>query len=161
MSAILAFMFTYLLLPFVNDHLQLGLGFLLKQDIFLILTAVCIVSLMSIICGTYPGVYLSRLNSDSLLKQRISAESKKWSLRKPLVSLQYAISIGLVMATFVIIKQVRYMSQKDLGFDKESVVYLELGLESALKYGRTLLTEMGNYYKFELIQNSANYTMQP
>lgn len=139
LAAILALSFTYLLLPIINDYFQLNLGFLLKQDIFLVLTALGIVSLMGIVCGTYPGVYLSRLGVNNLLKQKIAGSSKRWSLRKSLVSLQYAISIGLVMTTFVIIKQIRFMNQKDPGFDKEAVVYLDLGLEPALKYGRTLL----------------------
>ncbi len=141
LAAVVALSFTYLLLPLVNDYAGLNLDFLLRQDLFLVFSSLCIVSLMSIVCGTYPGVYLSRLSSSNLLRQKVSDRSKKWSFRKPLVSLQYAISIGLVMATLVILRQIRYMNEKDLGFDKEAVVYLDMGLEPALKYGRTLLAE--------------------
>lgn len=141
LSAVGALSFTYLLLPLINDYAGLNLDFLLRKDVFLVFASLCIVSLMSIVCGTYPGVYLSRLSSNSLLRQKITGGSKKWSFRKPLVSLQYAISIGLVMATLVILKQIRFMDKKELGFDKEAVVYLDMGLEHALRYGQTLLAE--------------------
>ncbi len=77
------------------------------------------------ISGIYPALALSSFKPVITLKgSRI--KSGKSLLRKLLVVLQFTLSIGLIISTLVIYTQIRYLQNKDLGFDKENVIMIEL-----------------------------------
>ncbi|NVK84683.1 MAG: hypothetical protein HWE21_10205 [Cytophagia bacterium] len=62
--------------------------------------------------------------------------------RKILVVIQYATAITLIVATLIIGNQMNFLSKKDLGFDKEQVVYLKMGWRAGRKYGELLFNEV-------------------
>jgi putative ABC transport system permease protein len=91
-----------------------------------ILTLVAIVIFVGIIGGSYPSFYLSRFNPVSVFKQEIGAGKSNFLVRKILVVLQFAISLALIINTWIIFKQLNYMKSKELGFDPKNVVIIEL-----------------------------------
>jgi hypothetical protein len=82
--------------------------------------------LTAIISGTYPAFYLSSFSPVNVMKTSASTGSSNSTLRKLLVIAQFSISIILIISTIIITSQIRYIQNKDLGFDKDHLVYLDL-----------------------------------
>jgi putative ABC transport system permease protein len=78
------------------------------------------------VSGLYPALYLASLSPTRVMKPSGSTGSTRSALRKALVIAQFAISVILIISTFVISLQMRYIKSKDLGFDKDHLLYIEL-----------------------------------
>ncbi|MBU1014507.1 MAG: ABC transporter permease [Bacteroidetes bacterium] len=80
------------------------------------------------ISGSYPSLFLSNFNPLVVLKSNtISGHSKTaLFLRRGLVILQFSISIILIIGALIIYAQIKYIQNKDLGFDKKDIVVLRL-----------------------------------
>lgn len=76
-----------------------------------------------LLAGTFPAVYMTKFPAADVLKGQF--KGKKLSvLQKGLVVLQFSVSAVLLVAVFFIQKQVHFMVHKELGFDKEQVIYV-------------------------------------
>jgi putative ABC transport system permease protein len=82
--------------------------------------------LTAVISGTYPAFYLSSFSPLNVMKTSASAGPSHSALRKWLVVAQFAISVVLIISTIIITSQMRYIQNKDLGFDKDHLVYIDL-----------------------------------
>lgn len=129
-------------MPFLNSTYALNLTFSISADWAALMVFIVVMLGVSLLCGTYPGFYLSRLQPGSLLKSGGSVNLGGSTFRKVLVVLQYATSITLIIATLIITSQLRFMSQRDLGFDKEQVLYLNTGYDLTRKYGEALYNQL-------------------
>ncbi len=77
--------------------------------------------------GIYPALLFSGVEVKRvLLNSRSTFGYGKSYLRKILVGLQYTISISLIMVTLIILKQINYLTSKDLGFEKENILVVPL-----------------------------------
>lgn len=90
----------------------------------LLLVGIAVVT--GIISGTYPAVYLSSFGPMSILRKSRDRGSGNFMLRRGLVVFQFAISIFLIVSTIVVVAQLRYLINKDLGLDKENVIYFKV-----------------------------------
>jgi ABC-type antimicrobial peptide transport system permease subunit len=87
------------------------------------------VSLISItlvtglIAGSYPAFFLSSLRAINVLKGKFSGLSGA-GIRKSLVVFQFAMSIVLIISVLIVYNQLDYMRSKNLGFDRNNIVYL-------------------------------------
>jgi len=77
-----------------------------------------------IFAGSYPAFLLSAVKPLGVLKGSARLGSKNSSFRKILVTCQFSISIGLIMATFIVYRQLDFMQRKNLGYNQEHIVYL-------------------------------------
>jgi putative ABC transport system permease protein len=115
-----------LLLPAFNAYTgkQLSLNLFTDYRIWLysFLTAI-VVALLS---GVYPSLLLSRFNPVMLLKGMRKSDKSGLSLRKSLVVFQFSISVVMIIATMVLIMQVHYVKNKDLGFNKDQLVVVDI-----------------------------------
>ncbi len=82
----------------------------------------------SLIVGLYPALILSSPPITSILKSVQVSSSTGW-FRKALLTLQYTISILLIICTIAVIRQTSYLENKPLGFDKEQVMVIDVGNE--------------------------------
>jgi putative ABC transport system permease protein len=78
--------------------------------------------------GIYPAIFLSSYRPVEILSGKSSTGNARNHaiLRKGIVTLQFAISIGLIASTVIIYNQLTYMRTKDLGFDKDQILIVEL-----------------------------------
>ena len=102
---------TYELQSLFNSNVLLGLFILIV--------------IVSILAGFYPAMVLSGYKPAEVLKGRMQSSAKGVRLRRWLVVFQFSISGGLVLATLVVLNQLDYMRNQNLGFDKEQILVMD------------------------------------
>ncbi len=113
-----------LLLPLFNDisGKQLRLGVL--DNFYSIPLLILFAVVIGIIAGSYPAFYLSSFIPVKVLKIESRKGNRKSILRSILVITQFAVSIMLFISTFIIYNQLKYIQNKNLGFNKENVIII-------------------------------------
>lgn len=86
-----------------------------------------IIILSGVLAGAYPAFLLSSLKPASILKGNLYSVLSGSGLRKFLVIFQFSLSVILIFSAIVTHQQVEFLRSKDLGFDKENVLYVEPG----------------------------------
>ncbi|HDJ33891.1 MAG TPA: ABC transporter permease [Bacteroidetes bacterium] len=99
-------------------------AFLVRASVLLSLLG--IVVFVGVLGGSYPALYLSRFKPLVVLRQDTGSGRSGFMVRKILVVLQFAISLALIVSTWVVYRQLTYLKGIDPGFDKENVVIVEL-----------------------------------
>jgi len=97
-----------------------------------------IVIFVGIFGGSYPAFYLSRFNPAIIIKGTIGSGYSRFSLRKVLVVIQFAISLFLIISTWGVYDQLNYLKKKDVGFDKENIVRIVLNTRSLIRQSTVL-----------------------
>lgn len=102
----------------------------LSTDFFgnpvLLLGTLALTLFIGILSGIYPALYLPSIPTLSALKGAFKNKKSSLYLRKSLTTLQFSISIFVVVCTLFMQDQIDYVRSKDLGFDKENVVLLQI-----------------------------------
>lgn len=136
-SFVLAVGIAYLALPFFNDLSAKDLEIPFANPVFLssMFGGVLVVGFLA---GSYPAFFLSAFKPVTVLKGSLSNGMKSGALRSVLVVIQFCTSIFLVIGTLVILNQLEFIQNKNLGFDRDQVLivndaYLAGSNVSALK----------------------------
>ncbi|NJO90009.1 MAG: FtsX-like permease family protein [Chloroflexia bacterium] len=88
-----------------------------------------------LISGLYPALFLSSFKTVGLFKKTVSnLGARSTNFRKTLVLVQFSISLMLIIGTFGIFKQLKYLHNADLGFKKNSTVIIDAGREESWRY---------------------------
>ena len=123
-GAIIAVFTAWLLLPLFNQMSGKELTITPQIIIWLIPVLLIIILFIGVLAGSYPAFFLSGFQPIEVLKGKLSAGFKGGRLRSFLVVFQFAISIFLIIGTLVIYNQLKYIQNKDLGYNRENVVSL-------------------------------------
>src|SRR5260370_27142532 len=84
-----------------------------------------IIIIIGCLAGSYPALFLSGFQPIDVLKGKLASGFKGGYLRSFLVVFQFTISIFLIIGTLVIYNQLKYIQNKDLGYDREHVLVVQ------------------------------------
>ena len=123
MASVLAVPMVILSLPVFNRLLgrTIGLGLLARADV--LLAGVGILLFVAFVSGAYPALLLSSWSPVPILKGAAQSGGRKSAaLRNAMVCIQFAASIALLAGTFVVNGQMRFIRNKDLGFQRDHIL---------------------------------------
>ncbi|MEP6749208.1 MAG: ABC transporter permease [Bacteroidota bacterium] len=106
-------------------------AFLRPVPIFCILFFGAVISFIS---GAYPALVLSNTRLTSILKSGFHLSSSGGSLRKTLIVFQFVVSIFLMIATVIILQQLSFIKNKDIGYSKGQVIVLPIDSKIRAQY---------------------------
>jgi ABC-type antimicrobial peptide transport system permease subunit len=132
-AMILALILMGLLLPLFNNisgkHFVLSDMLRVKFIISILVAA----SITGIVAGLYPALYLASFKPVAVLKGEPITGKGNGKLRQVLVIIQFALSILIAVAAIFMFMQLRYLQDKDLGFDKENLVCIPMANDNDMK----------------------------
>jgi putative ABC transport system permease protein len=123
-ALIFGLLLSYLTLPMFND--LSGKILFLPVDRFLVVMSLGLIAVIGLFAGSYPAFVLSSFRPITVLKGALQLGSSKQTLRKVLVGVQLVLSIFLISSTLLMREQLEFLQAKNLGFDKEQVVVIQL-----------------------------------
>ncbi len=125
-SFFIALILVYLLLPAFNNVSGKLLSLDSMKDPVFLLGLLGIMLITGLVSGSYPALVQSSFNPVDSIKGtglKLSSKSGKSLFRSTLVVVQFTLSIILIVGTLIVYKQINYMLNKELGYEKESTVY--------------------------------------
>jgi len=126
-SYLAALLVVWLVLPAFNSTLERKLDFHSVWNWQVLCASIGLISLMAFISGVYPAFYLSRYRIAETIRGGIINLSRGGrQFRRTIVIVQFSISIALIIGSATIIRQLAYARDKDLGYQKENIMYLDL-----------------------------------
>ncbi len=143
-SLVLSIIVVIAAVPAINNLVGMSLDIEALLNTNVILSVIGIVCITGFMGGSYPAFFLSSFQPAAVLKGGGGKTGSKF-LRKALVTLQFAISMFMLIGTLVIYMQMQYVRNKDLGFDKEQMMQIDFRSRADV--------EKWNVLKNELLQN--------
>ncbi len=131
-------------LPVFNQLAQRNLQINIGGNFSLILILIALTAVVGVLSGLYPASVLSSFKPVEVLKGSFQKGIKGGRLIKVLVTLQFVISIILIASTLLVYKQLQFVQNKKLGFDKEQVVTVTIPKNSDAQKIQTLKTSLIN-----------------
>jgi putative ABC transport system permease protein len=125
LSFALALGIAALLMPYFNQLALKKLTLSPFDHPVLIPVLLAFAILVGLFAGCYPAFYLSAFKPIQVLKGNLASGFKHSYFRSSLVVFQFAISIGLIVGTIVIYKQLSFIQNKKLGFNKDQVLIVQ------------------------------------
>jgi putative ABC transport system permease protein len=132
-SLILALVFIRLSLSYFNNLLGASLTLKLFTAWYTVPVLILFSVLVGFLAGSYPALFLSSFNPYEVLKGSIKNSTKNGRLRRVLVVFQFSVSILLIVGTMIMYRQIKYMLNKDVGFNKEQLMVINSAHELGKK----------------------------
>jgi putative ABC transport system permease protein len=124
-AVVLALLVVQILLPLFNRMTDKALFVPYIENIVTIPALLGVVLFIGLLAGIYPAFFLASFDPADVLKSETMGKTKKSNLRNVLVVFQFTVSIVLIVGTFIVDKQLKYIQNMDLGFNKDQVVIVK------------------------------------
>ena len=126
LSLVISIGIVYLALPELSAFVGEDLSVDGIERLGVALAALGFTLVSGLLAGSYPALYLSSARLSTVLKGSEGPAARSAWFRRSLVAGQFAISIVLIIATMTITRQLSFVQNKELGFDHEQIVVLEI-----------------------------------
>jgi putative ABC transport system permease protein len=146
MALILAVVLVELFLPAFNNLAGKDLQMLSLGPLRITLGLLLIGVFVGFASGSYPAFFLSTFKPVDVLKSGAMRGARGSLLRRALVTFQFVVTIVLFICTMVVNRQMKYLQEKDLGFNKENLVVIDRAY---------VLEEQIGAFRQELLKNPA------
>jgi putative ABC transport system permease protein len=136
----------------------MGLDLRLEQVQYsYLLPAVLLMALMvGLLSGIYPALFLSRFKPVDGIRGGMAGNRRAGNFRSAMVVVQFTISIAIIVGTLIVSNQLRFLLNKDLGYDKEQLVVIRRTLPLQLRH-RTFCREIEKIPGVISASNSTTY----
>ena len=152
LSLVVAIILVVLALPQFNIITGKELAFTFNPQLVAMLVGITLVT--GLVAGSYPAIYLSGFSPVTVLKGKMTSSTGELWVRKGLVAFQFMLSIILIVSVLVVYKQIEFVQNTNLGYDKDNVIYFDV--EGRVKENaETFLSEIK---QIPGIQNAASST---
>lgn len=120
------------LLPTFNDTTGKDFSFSHLFSLPMLLTMLAMLLLTALMAGLYPAMVLSKFQSSIILRGSLPKIGRYGNLRRVLMVVQLSFSILMIIGTLAIQSQMRYLQDKDLGFDQDQILVLNVPQDTAV-----------------------------
>jgi putative ABC transport system permease protein len=124
-AMLIAFVLLEISLPYFNNLLDIQIQIDYHSYPFWG-TLVAMVLITGLLAGSYPAFYLSSFSPTKVLKGFKGTGGSSMSIRKVLVIVQFSLSVCMIICAIVIYTQIQFMKNKPLGFERDSLVQLDI-----------------------------------
>jgi putative ABC transport system permease protein len=115
-----------LLLPAFNAFVERDLSLSLLNHPVLVLGVIMVIGFVGLLSGSYPAILISSFLPISGLKKQGLRGQKGRHLRNVLVVFQFAVSVGLIICALVVHRQLEFIKDQNVGYDKDQIVVIRL-----------------------------------
>jgi len=126
---ILAILMVMLVLPHFNQLAGKQLSINPVKNISILFGLLVIAVFTGIVSGSYPALLLSSFKPIAVLRETASSGAKNSTLRRILVVFQFTVAIVLIIGSVMIQRQMNFIRNTDLGFDRENLIRIPLNSE--------------------------------
>ncbi|HWA33277.1 MAG TPA: ABC transporter permease [Cyclobacteriaceae bacterium] len=141
LSLVLAVIMNVALLPIVNQLIGRQLSFdLVLRDGWTPVALIVVAVGLGLLAGVYPSFYMTSFKTSAILKGGGKTDGKS-IFRSSLVVLQFGLALAMIVSTLVVVQQLSFMQNKDIGFNKDQVVLIGMNREVNEKF-QTLKEEL-------------------
>lgn len=143
MATMLAILLAFLSLPVFSNWVHIPLAF--TPDLPMVLFIGLLMSIVIVLAGGYPAFVLSGFSPWASLRGKLTASSVGgYSLRQGLVILQFVVCQALLVGALVVMRQMQFIRQTDLGFQQDNVLVVNLPF-SEKKSWQAFKSELSQY----------------
>jgi putative ABC transport system permease protein len=134
LALVLAGLFDLIFIPLLNQAIgrQLTMASFLVHPWHL-LAAFGTTLLLGVLTGIYPSFYMTSFNLSRVLKGGSKSEGRS-VFRSSLVVLQFGLAMAMIVSTFIVVQQLDFMKNGDLGFDKDQIMLIGMNKEVNEKF---------------------------
>ena len=125
-ASLIAVVLVELTIPYTKNLMGVELNFYLINKTATPLVIISAAILIGILAGIYPALFLTSFKLDSILRNKFKSAKSGSIFRKGMVAFQFTISIALIVCTILVGRQITYMQNTNLGFNKNDVVLIPL-----------------------------------
>lgn len=133
-ALVLAFLAAQLLLPLFNTLTGKNFGYSTLMEPAFLAYVIATAMAVALFSGAYPAFAITAFKPVNILKNNFRSSSSGIWLRKGLVVFQFCITLILTLGTLAITKQIFFIQNKNLGFDRENTIILPLDRETEKVY---------------------------
>jgi putative ABC transport system permease protein len=125
-ATVLSILIAILLLPFFDELTEKQLQAATFFSLPFITGSLILIAFVSLLAGTYPALVLSNFQPVKVLKGSFKNTGSGQWVRKSLIIFQFSISVALIISTFIMQKQLNYIQNRRLGYNRDHVLVLPM-----------------------------------
>ncbi len=126
LATVIALILLEAALPYIQNLSKTEFSIYSNKNLIILASIPLIILVTGVLAGSYPALFLSSFKPASIFRKSLGVNKRGLSFRNILVIFQFSVSISLIICTFIVLNQMQFMMSKDLGFDKENMIALQV-----------------------------------